>query len=74
MKVALVKDHPDLVRDLESKAILASDQLKYKEYKQKKEMLKSTMKYGEEIENLKKDVQEIRTLLQQLVNNFTSQP
>lgn len=74
MKVALVKDHPDLIRDMESKAILASDQLKYKEYKQKKEMLKSTMKYGEEIENLKKDVQEIRTLLQQLVNNFTSQP
>lgn len=74
MKVALVKDHPDLIRDMESKAILASDQLKYKEYKQKKEMLKSTMKYGEEIENLKKDVQEIRTLLQQLVSNFTSQP
>lgn len=74
MKLALVKDHPDLVRDMESKAILASDQLKYKEYKQKKEMLKSTMKYGEEIENLKKDVQEIRSLLQQLVNNFTSQP
>lgn len=74
MKVALVKDRPDLIRDMESKAILASDQLKYKEYKQKKEMLKSTMKYGEEIENLKRDVQEIRTLLQQLVNNFTSQP
>lgn len=69
-KIARVTDHPDLVRDLESKAILAVDQSKYKEYKQKKDLLKNTMRYGEEIENLKRDVSEIKSLLIQMINNI----
>lgn len=69
MKVAKVIDRPDLIRDMESKAILASDTAKYREYKQKKDLLKSTMRYGEEIDNLKKDVQEIKHLLLRLVGD-----
>lgn len=69
MKIARVIDHPDLVRDMESKAILASDHIKYREYKQKKDLLKSTMRYGEEIDSLKKDVQEIKALLLRLVGD-----
>lgn len=69
MKIAKVIDHPDLIRDMESKAILASDRNKYRDYKQKKDLLKNTMRYGEEIDSLKKDVQEIKSILLRLVGD-----
>lgn len=69
MKIARVKDYPDLIRDLDSKAILASDVSKYREHRQKKELLRNSMKYGEEIDNLKAEIGEIKALLIQMINN-----
>jgi protein subunit release factor A len=66
VKVSKIIDHPDLVRDMNSKAVLASDLQKYQEHKQKKHYLKNILNQGEEIENLKKDISEIKEMLLQL--------
>ena len=40
IKTAKVRDNPDLVRDMDTKAILANDHDKYNDHKQKKDLLK----------------------------------
>lgn len=68
-KIAKIIDHPDLIRDLESKAVLATDIKKYSEHVQKKNLLKDMMKQNEEIKSLKKDIEDLKALVGQLVNN-----
>lgn len=68
-KIAKIIDHPDLIRDLESKAVLATDIKKYSEHRQKKNLLKDMMQQNEEIKSLKKDIEELKALVGQLVNN-----
>lgn len=62
-KFSKVIDHPDLVRDMNSKAVLASDLEKYQEHRQKKHFLKSLMDQGKEIDNLKQDINDIKQML-----------
>lgn len=64
-----VKGHPDLYRDEISGAILNCDDTSYQNYIQNKN-LKQTQKLSEknEIEQLKKDVTEIKSLLMELIN------
>jgi protein subunit release factor A len=69
VKTAKIIDHPDLIRDMESKAVLASNIDKYQEHKQKKHFLKNVMNQGQEIENLKKDISEIKEMLLQLTKD-----
>lgn len=69
VKIAKIIDHPDLIRDMDSKAVLASNIDKYQEHRQKKHFLKNVMNQGEEIENLKKDISEIKELLLQLTKD-----
>jgi hypothetical protein len=68
-KVSKIIDHPDLIRDMESKAVLASDLDKYQQHRQKKHFLKSLINQGEEIENLKKDISEIKEMLLMLTKD-----
>ena len=70
VKTAKIIDHPDLIRDMESKAVLASNIDKYQEHKQKKHFLKNVMNQGQEIENLKKDISEIKEMLLQLTKDI----
>ena len=69
IKTAKVRDNPDLVRDMDTKAILANDHDKYNDHKQKKDLLKKLIAQGNEFESLKKDVDEIKCLLRELINN-----
>lgn len=62
-KFSKVIDHPDLVRDMNSKAVLASDLEKYQEHRQKKHFLKGLMDQGKEIDNLKQDINDIKQML-----------
>lgn len=64
-----VKGHPDLYRDEISGAILNCDDTSYQNYIQNKN-LKQAQKLSEknEIEQLKKDVTEIKSLLMELIN------
>lgn len=66
-KTTKIIDHPDLIRDMNSKAVLNTNLEKYEEYKKRKNFLKDLMNQGDEIQNLKKDISEIKELLQALI-------
>ena len=61
MKLAKVKDHPHLVKDMESKAVLNTNYAALVEYRRKKQM-------EEEFNSLKSDVEDIKKMLQALLN------
>lgn len=64
-----VKGHPELYRDERTGAILNLDNTSYQNYIQNKNM-KEAQKLSQknEIEQLKKDVSEIKSLLMELIN------
>ena len=68
-KVSKIIDHPDLIRDMDSKAVLASDLDKYQQHRQRKHFLKNLMNQGQEIETLKKDISEIKEMLLMLTKD-----
>jgi len=61
IKLAKVKDHPHLVKDMESKAVLNTNYAALVEYKRKKQM-------EEEFNTLKSDMEDIKKMLQALLN------
>lgn len=62
-----VKDHDDLVRDPRSSAILNTDNTALQAYKEKKARDSKINNMLNEFENMKNDVEEIKSLLKQLV-------
>ena len=64
---AKVKEHPDLVRDMNSKAVLNVDNKSLEAYKKSRDMRsKQQQRYEglkEEIDNIKDDINEIKSLL-----------
>lgn len=63
MNIVKVQDHPDLVKDMDSKAVLNTNYASLLEYKKKHQMSK-------EIDSLKSDVSEIKNLLNQIVSSL----
>ena len=61
-----VKGHSDLFRDEESGAIVNTDHSQYNNYIEMKNRKKSEK---EELDRMKSDIEEIKTLLKQLVNH-----
>lgn len=64
-----VKDHSDLVRDSRSNAILNINNEMYNAKMLRKKKIKER---NQDIDNLKKDVAEIKSLLKELINNTKS--
>lgn len=62
-----VKDHPNLVRDRKSNAILNVDNNALNKYKQERERLLKLKSVVEEQEKLKNDVSEIKQMLTKLL-------
>lgn len=62
-----VEDHPGLVRDSKSKAIINIDNNAYKEYQSKKVLQNKVINITDEIDDLKQSVNEIKTLLSQIL-------
>ena len=60
-----IKDHKHLYRDEKSGAVLNTDTDGFKQYKKMKRF-KSNQK--EEIERMKQDIEEIKSLLKEIVN------
>lgn len=60
-----VKGHPNLYRDEKTNAIINCDSQGYNEYMTS---LNNRVVQKQEIENIKKDIQEIKSLLQELIN------
>jgi hypothetical protein len=61
MKLYKVEQHPDLVKDMDSKAVLNTNYAALVEYRKKQEM-------KEEIDTLKNEVKDIKLLLNKIVN------
>lgn len=64
-----VIDNKDLVRDTRSKALLATNKSLLEEHRQKKNFLTKMLKQSEEIEDMKKDINEIKFLLHKLLED-----
>jgi len=61
MNLVKVEDHPHLVKDMDSKAVLNTNLAALTEYRKKKEM-------QEEIQSLKSDVQDIKNTLNTILS------
>lgn len=68
-KLIPVIDNKDLVRDTRSKALLATNKSLLEEHRQKKNFLTKVLKQTEEIEDMKKDINEIKFLLHKLLED-----
>lgn len=68
-----VKDYPHLVKDLETKAVINTDHDSYQSYiaerSYREKVTKSTTSLEQEINNLKTDIADIKSLLVQLIGN-----
>ncbi len=66
MKIAKIKDHICLVRDLDTQAILATDITMVRKHEQKMADLEKEQNREIELKNIKNDIAEIKTLLVRL--------
>lgn len=68
---AKVKDHENLVRDMNSKAILNTDRLALQEYYQKRELAKKELSEKTEskqrLDKIENEMSEIKDLLRELI-------
>ena len=68
---AKVKDHDNLVRDMNSKAILNTDKLALQDYYQKREMAKKELSEKVEskqrLDKIENEMSEIKDLLRELI-------
>jgi hypothetical protein len=66
-----VKDHENLVRDMNSKAILNTDKLALQEYYQKRELAKKELSEKTEskqrLDKIENEMSEIKDLLRELI-------
>lgn len=63
----LVKDHPGLYRDPNSKAIVSEDTDAYKKYINEKKFREKSVHLENEINIMKSDIHEIKNLLKELL-------
>ena len=68
---AKVKDHENLVRDMNSKAILNTDKLALQEYHQKRELVKKELaekiESKQRLDKIENEMSEIKDLLRELI-------
>lgn len=67
-----LENENNFVKSTENKALINRDVAGLKEYKNKKEATTKIMHISDEINNMKSEITEIKSLLQQLVNNSQS--
>ncbi len=65
---AKVKEYTNLVRDMNSKAILNIDEQMLKEHRRKKLFAKQMMENSDKINKLENDITEIKDMLSFLIN------
>ena len=65
----IVKDHPNLVRDSQSKAIISEDRNSYEAYVKERKLRTAISDVIGDVDGLKKDITEIKSMLQIIVSN-----
>lgn len=66
-KFLLIEDNEDLVRDVESNAVLNTDFTSLQNYKRSRKKQKKMNATLEEIEGMKKDINDIKSLLLKII-------
>lgn len=67
MEIVKIKDHNNLVRDIDSKAILTTDTSALERYKQQTKIFEDRKKEINEFQQMKQDIKEIKELLKILL-------
>jgi len=70
MKYAKVKENPELIRDMNSKAVLNTNLTALQAYKKKREKQQEIQSAVEDINNLRQEVNELKTLMQRLLDKI----
>ena len=65
-----VKDTPNLVRDMQNQAVLNSDSDGLKAYKLKREKQQEINSAVDDINNIKQDINELKTLMQRILDKI----
>jgi hypothetical protein len=65
-----VKDNPNLIRDIQNQAVLNSDLDGLKAYKLKREKQKEVSAAIDDINNMKQDINELKTLMQRILDKI----
>jgi len=62
-----IVDNKDLIRDTNSKAILATNRSKLEEHRKKKKLMEDLISQGDQINVINNEIAEIKAMLQQLI-------
>lgn len=65
-----VKDHPGLVRDAESKAILNTNDAALAKYREERDRELKKLQAVDEVQKLRNDVDEIKEMLKKLIEKI----
>ena len=70
MTIAKVKDSPGLVRDMGNQAILNTDNIALEAYRRKRNKQKEIDEVISDINNMKSDIDQIKSLMQRLLEKI----
>jgi len=70
MKYAKVKDNPELIRDMQSKAVLNTNLSALESYKKKREKQQELSSAIADINNMKQDINDLKTLMQRILDKI----
>lgn len=71
MSYTKVKDHPELIKDEDSKAVLNTDVTALEAYRKRRQQNRSVQNMCDELNNLKSEMTEIKSMLKEIINNHT---
>jgi hypothetical protein len=71
MGLLQVKDRPELVKDNVTKAVLNTDTTALGAYRRRREAQREVKTMCEEIDDIKNDISEIKSLLRDIINKRT---
>jgi hypothetical protein len=70
MKYAKVKENPELIRDMDSKAVLNTNRSALESYRKKREKQQELKSAIDDINNMKQDINDLKTLMQRILDKI----
>lgn len=70
MKYAKVKENPELIRDMDSKAVLNTNLTALQGYKKRREKQQEIDQTIDDINNIKQDINDLKTLMQRILDKI----
>ena len=70
MTISKIQDNPGLIRDMKNQAVLSVDANALHAYKIKREKQKEVSEAVSDINNMKQDINELKTLMQRILDKI----